>query len=350
MNLREQLEKEEDAYLSPQAMRSRLSRGRSLPEPECAMRPAFQRDRDRILYSKAFRRLKHKTQVFLAPAGDHYHTRLTHTLEVSQIARSMARALRLNQDLAEAIALGHDLGHAPFGHAGETTLNQLAPGGFQHWQQSLRVVDHLERAGQGLNLTYEVRMGIWGHSKGRDHFLDRPAHIDHLTLEAQLVRAADLMAYLAHDADDAIRGGVLTPRDLPPRVLSFLGPRMSQQIGGMIQNLIENTAAALAAGGRNITVSQELSAVMMEFREFLYRKVYENQEVHHNFIKASKILRELYAALLDDRHFFRLQIGEIPAQPGEQERAVIDHVAGMTDIYALNLYQKYFMPQPWGKI
>jgi dGTPase len=350
MNLRQQLELEENLYLSPLAARSASSQGRRLSEPECAMRTAFQRDRDRILYSKAFRRLKHKTQVFLAPAGDHYHTRLIHTLEVSQIARSMARALHLNQDLAEAIALGHDLGHAPFGHAGETTLNQLAANGFQHWRQSLRVVDELERQGRGLNLTYEVRMGIWGHSKGRDHFLDLPAHIERLTLEAQLVRAADLIAYLAHDADDAIRAGVLKRQDLPLRVADRLGLRMSQQIGAMVRDIIDNTAAAMTAGLNTIAASPDLSSIMLEFRDFLYQKVYENPEVHHSFINASKIIRELYAALLDDRQFYGQQIGDPPGQEKERRQAVLDYVAGMTDGYALHLYQEYFMPRPWDKL
>jgi dGTPase len=350
MNLRRQLEQEEDLYLSPLAARAAASRGRRRPEAECSMRTAFQRDRDRILYSKAFRRLKHKTQVFLAPAGDHYHTRLLHTLEVSQIARSMSRALHLNQDLAEAIALGHDLGHAPFGHAGETTLNQLAAGGFRHWQQSLRVVDELERQGQGLNLTYEVRMGIWGHSKGRSHFLDLPPHIKDLTLEAQLVRAADLVAYLAHDADDAVRAGVLSWQDLPSRVSSLLGSSMSQQIGTMVRDIIDHTAAAMKQGLGTAAASPELSSVMLEFREFLYQKVYENPEVYHSFINASKIIRELCAALTEDHMFYCQQIGQPPEREEERRQAVIDYVAGMTDGYALNLYQEYFMPRPWDKM
>ena len=344
MSLREQLEKFEDGFLSSHAMRSSQSKGRRIKEPECTIRPAFQRDRDRILYSKAFRRLKHKTQVFLAPIGDHYRTRLTHTLEVSQIARSMAKALRLNEDLTEAIALGHDLGHTPFGHAGEATLNQLLPGGFKHWQQSLRVVDELEREGRGLNLTYEVRMGIWGHSKGRANFLDLPAHVTDLTREAQLVRAADLMAYLAHDADDAIRGGVLVAADLPQQVRERLGSRLSQQIRGMVQDLIEQT---LANGGGGIAMSDEVSQTMLLFREFLYQRVYENMDVHHSFIKAAKIVTDIFGALMEDDEFFRQQTSLYAGDIENRAQVVADYVAGMTDSYALALYQRYFIPEPW---
>jgi dGTPase len=351
MNIRRQLEEHEEQYLSPRAMPSCRSRGRLSLEAECPMRPAFQRDRDRILYCKAFRRLRHKTQVFLAPAGDHYRTRLTHTLEVSQIARSMAKALRLNEDLTEAIALGHDLGHTPFGHAGESTLNAILPQGFQHWQQSLRVVDYLERDGRGLNLTFEVRMGIWGHSKGRYNFLDLPAHIDELTLEAQLVRAADIMAYIAHDADDAIRGGVLEADDLPAEVTGALGGRLSQQIGAMVRDLIENSYRSLGNGSAGgICMSQTMVKAIMIFREFLYKRVYENFAVHHDFIKAAKIIKEIFAELMSNDEFFRQQLGTDPplAEAGRRQ-SVVDYVAGMTDSYALNLYQDYFIPRPWTR-
>jgi dGTPase len=351
MNIRQQLEEHEEQYLSPRAMPSRRSRGRISVEAECPLRPAFQRDRDRILYSKAFRRLRHKTQVFLAPAGDHYRTRLTHTLEVSQIARSMAKALRLNQDLAEAIALGHDLGHTPFGHAGESTLNSILPQGFKHWQQSLRVVDYLERDGRGLNLTFEVRMGIWGHSKGRYNFLDLPAHIDELTLEAQLVRAADIMAYIAHDADDAIRGGVLRASELPTKVTDALGARLSQQIGAMVRDLIENSYLSLESGSaRGICMSPTMVNAIMVFREFLYKRVYENFAVHHDFIKAAKIVKEIFEELMGADEFFRQQIGDAPpAKEAERRQRVVDYVAGMTDSYALSLYQDYFIPRPWTR-
>ena len=345
MNLRQQMEQHEDRYLSPWAARSAASQGRGTVEEECNMRPAFQRDRDRILYCKAFRRLKHKTQVFLAPAGDHYRTRLTHTLEVAQIARSMARALRLNEDLTEAIALGHDLGHTPFGHAGEDTLNQLLPQGFQHWRQSLRVVDHLEGDGQGLNLTFEVRMGIFGHSKGRKHFLDMPDHISHLSMEGQLVRAADIMAYVAHDTDDALRGGVIKSHDLPEPVSRVLGLRLSQQIGSMVRNLIEQTAAADDGA---IHMSPHISQAIILFRDFLYQRVYENMDVHYDFIKASKVVRELFLELMENDQFFTAQTGLLPSVEDRRQMAV-DYVAGMTDGYALLSYNNHFMPHPWAR-
>jgi dGTPase len=350
VNIRRQLEEREEHYLSPRATPSRRSRGRVSPEAECPLRPAFQRDRDRILYSKAFRRLRHKTQVFLAPSGDHYRTRLTHTLEVAQIARSMAKALRLNEDLSEAIALGHDLGHTPFGHAGESTLNAILPQGFKHWQQSLRVVDYLERDGRGLNLTFEVRMGIWGHSKGRCNFLDLPAHIDELTLEAQLVRAADIMAYIAHDADDAVRGGVLRAGDLPAEVTAALGARLSQQIGAMVRDLIENSYRSLESGsGGGICVSPKMVKAIMIFREFLYKRVYENFAVHRDFIKAAKIVKEIFAELMTNDEFFRRQLGIAPpAGEAGRRQCAVDYVAGMTDSYALTIYQDYFIPRPWS--
>ena len=224
------------------------------------LRPAFQHDRDRILYCKAFRRLKHKTQVFLAPTGDHYRTRLTHTLEVSQIARTMARALRLNEDLTEAIALGHDLGHTPFGHAGEAVLDKLLPGGFQHHQQSLRVVELLEKNGKGLNLTIEVRQGIAGHSKGKGPFLPKRGEKAKLTLEAQVVRAADVMAYIAHDTEDAIRGGVLAQASYPKPVVKVLGSTLSRQINTMVRDLITQSAAA---GGGALAMRPEVELAMV---------------------------------------------------------------------------------------
>lgn len=345
MNLREQLEQHEDRYLSPLASRSAKSKGRVMAEIECTMRPAFQRDRDRILYSKAFRRLKQKTQVFLSPTGDHYRTRLTHTLEVSQIARSMAKALRLNEDLTEAIALGHDLGHTPFGHAGESILNELLPHGFHHWQQSLRVVDNLERNGRGLNLTFEVRMGIWGHSKGKKNFLDMPEHVSQLSMEAQLVRAADIMAYVAHDADDAIRGDIISVRDLPFQVQKALGTRLSQQIGTMVRDLIEET---INSDEGVIRMSPQISETIMLFRDFLYKRVYENMEVHIDFVKASKLMREIFLELMENNQFFQQQIGIDPVGVDRQQM-VVDYVAGMTDSYALLLYQRHFMPHPWTR-
>jgi dGTPase len=348
MELRRELEAREDRLLSPYAARSAQSRGRLHPEDECPLRPAFQHDRDRILYAKAFRRLKHKTQVFLAPTGDHYRTRLTHTLEVAQIARTLARALALNEDLTEAIALGHDLGHTPFGHAGETVLDELLPEGFRHHEQSLRVVDHLEKDGRGLNLTYEVRMGILHHAKGRGRFLPAPGEEEpDLTLEAQLVRAADVMAYIAHDTDDALRGQVIRPQELPPRVVEVLGDRLSRQIDTMVRDLIAQTRAA---GGAVIRMSPEVEGAMWELRDFLYQRVYDNPEVHADFIKASKVLRELFHRLMEDDALYRRQIGELPPDQDQRRRAVADYIAGMTDRFALALYDEVFLPRPWARL
>jgi dGTPase len=346
MNLREEMEQREDRLLSPHAARSARSQGRLRPEPECSLRPAFQHDRDRILYCKAFRRLKHKTQVFLAPTGDHYRTRLTHTLEVSQIARTLARALRLNEDLTEAIALGHDLGHTPFGHAGEEVLNCLLPGGFRHQEQSLRVVDVLEKDGKGLNLTHEVRMGIKAHAKGRGRFLPEGQETPELTLEAQLVRAADVMAYIAHDTDDALRGGVILAADLPSGVVAVLGPGLSQQIDTMVRDLIGQTAAS---GGGVLAMSPQVEQAMAELRDFLYQRVYENLKVHGDFLRASKVVREIYEKFLADDEFYRNQLGA-PPEPSTRQRRAADYIAGMTDRYALQLYQDTFLPRPWAVI
>jgi dGTPase len=347
MGLRQQLEEREERALSPWAARSARSRGRLRPEAECSLRPAFQHDRDRILYSKAFRRLKHKTQVFLAPTGDHYRTRLTHTLEVAQIARTMARALALNEDLTEAIALGHDLGHTPFGHAGETVLDQLLPGGFRHHEQSLRVVDLLEKEGRGLNLTHEVREGILHHSKGRGDFLAPVAEAPELTVEARLVRAADLMAYIAHDTDDAVRGGVLDPGDLPPEVLRVLGDRLSRQIDTMVRDLVTKSLA----GGGGLAMSPEVAEAMWSLREHLYRRVYENQEVHADFERATRVVSELFSRLMSDAGFWRRWVGSPrPEEPDRRRRAAADYLAGMTDRFALHVFEESFLPRPWARL
>ncbi len=350
MNLREQQEALEERILSPFAARSAASKGRQRPEREDSLRPAYQHDRDRILYCKAFRRLKHKTQVFLAPTGDHYRTRLTHTLEVSQIARTMARALRLNEDLTEAIALGHDLGHTPFGHAGESVLNKLLPGGFHHHDQSLRVVDLLEKNGKGLNLTFEVRQGIAGHSKGKGPFLPKRGDKAKLTLEGQLVRAADVMAYIAHDTEDAIRGGVIKRAELPQAVVEVLGGKLSSQINTMVRDLITQS---LAAGGGLLAMRPEVEAAMVELREFLYKRVYDNMEVHTDFIKASKVVTELFEMLCDPKYnkTYREYLGgQPPSELAERQRAAADYIAGMTDRYALNMYHSVFLPHPWGRM
>lgn len=346
MTLRQELEEREEKLLSPFAARSAASAGRLNPEEECSLRLAFQHDRDRILYCKAFRRLKHKTQVFLAPTGDHYRTRLTHTLEVSQIARTMARALYLNEDLTEAISLGHDLGHTPFGHAGESVLNALAPGGFRHHLQSLRVVDKLEKNGQGLNLTFEVRMGIRHHAKGRGSFLSRRPADEEVTLEAKLVRVADIIAYVAHDTEDAIRARILSPEELPEQVKRVLGPHLSRQIDTMVRDLITSTRAL---GGQHLDMSPEVEAAINTLREFLYLRVYDNPEVHGDFIKASKVVTDLYQRLLDDDQLWGELIGPLPP-PDRRGRRAADYLAGMTDRYCLHVYHSYLLPSPWAQL
>jgi dGTPase len=341
--IREELEEREKTILSPFAALSSETRGRLTFEAECSLRPAFQHDRDRIIHSKSFRRLKHKTQVFLVPAGDHYRTRLTHTLEVSQIARTISRALRLNEDLTEAISLGHDLGHTPFGHAGEDLLNQVVPGGFSHADQSLRVVDLLEKEGQGLNLTAEVRDGIQKHSKGRGVILcDDPEEMA-VTLEGQVVRIADIIAYINHDIDDAIRGGVISEKDIPGTCLRTLGETHSKRINTMV---IDAVSESLRAGGGRIFLAENVLSAMTELRDFLWDRVYESETVHGVFHKATKILRELYRYFVDHPDYFLKLIGrEAPYDP--MERCIGDFLAGMTDRYAFNLYQSLFLPLPW---
>jgi dGTPase len=336
--IRELLEEQEEQTLHPRATRSRQTRGRDRHEPECDIRPAFQHDRDRVLHCKAFRRLKHKTQVFLAPAGDHYRTRLTHTLEVSQIARTIARALRLNESLTEAIALAHDLGHTPFGHAGEAVLARLRPGGFHHARQSLRVVEVLERDGKGLNLTREVRDGIVFHTKGKGEILRTEA-----TLEAQVVRVADLIAYLNHDVDDALRAGVIRPEQIPPQVFAALGGSHGQRIDAMVRDVIRET---LSRDLEAVAMGTETHQAAVELRSFLYDRVYENPTVHGDFVKASKILEELYDRFLEAPEWFQETLAQrIPGAPVEDLAS--DFIAGMTDRYALALYESIFMPQPW---
>lgn len=338
MTIRESLEEQEELILCSRATRSRASRGRPRPEPACDIRPAFQHDRDRVLHCKAFRRLKHKTQVFLAPAGDHYRTRLTHTLEVSQIGRTLARALRLNENLVEAIAFAHDLGHTPFGHAGETVLNRLRPGGFHHSRQSLRVVDLLERGGQGLNLTHEVRDGILQHTKGKGDLLLAEA-----PLEAQVVRVSDAVAYLNADADDAVRAGVLTPQDIPAGVRRTLGDSHGVRIDTMVRDVIRHT---LDRNLEAVVMGPEVHEATLTLRAFLYERVYDNPAVHGDFVKASKILEELYDYFLRHPDWFLDNLAQ--RIPGERiEDLAADFIAGMTDRYALGLYESLFMPQPW---
>ena len=343
MNIRESLENREELILSPFAQRSSKSRGRLKEERECDIRPAFQHDRDRITHSKSFRRLKHKTQVFLSPASDHYRTRLTHTLEVSQIARTIARALSLNEDLVEAIALGHDLGHTPFGHAGEDTLARIHPGGFKHYKQSLRVVDILEKDGQGLNLTMEVRDGILKHSKGKGEIVIKGDRDKPLTKEAEVVRIADIIAYINHDIDDATRGGVITEGDLPEDCTDYLGGTSSDRIDTMVRGVL---TATMEAGGPDLRISEELHYHIRKLRSFLYEHVYDNSVVHGDFIKCVKIIEELYAYFLDNTDAFLKEI-ERKDYYDEPEECVCDFVASMTDRYAFNLFERIFLPMPW---
>jgi len=342
-SIREEMEEREARTLSPHACLSRNSRGRLRDEPKCDIRTAFQRDRDRIIHSKTFRRLKHKTQVFLAPTGDHYRTRLTHVLEVAQIARTVASALRLNEHLAEAIALSHDMGHTPFGHAGESVLNDLYPGGFRHYEQSLRVVDVLEKKGRGLNLTEEVRDGIVRHSKGRDEILPEDLENMPYTQEGQLVRVADIIAYVNHDLDDAIRAGILEEESVPTDIHDRLGSSHSARIGTMVRDLIVNTTAT---DGKRLTMSKKVLTAITDLRAFLYEHVYDAHRVHDDFVKGQKILRELYYYFLDNDKYFDDSITY--GDDTSREQKVCDFIAGMTDHYALDLYTNIFLPKPWS--
>jgi dGTPase len=340
---RERLEAREELILHPNAARSAASRGRRRPEAPCPIRPAFQHDRDRIIHSKSFRRLKHKTQVFLSPSGDHYRTRLTHTLEVSQIARTISRSVGLNEDLTEAVSLAHDLGHTPFGHAGEAVLNRISPGGFHHALQSLRVVDLLEKGGAGLNLTEEVRDGILAHTKGFGGTLpadgERP-----LTLEAEVVRVSDRIAYLNHDLDDALRAKVIAPGDLPADIIDVLGARHSARIDRMVRDVIGST---LGTGVTKVAMSPEVLAAVEALKEFLYRAVYENPLAHAEFRKASKVLEDLHAYYLEHPSELPEDLLALGRRGEEVTRLVCDHIAGMTDRFALSTFERLFIPQPW---
>jgi dGTPase len=341
--IREKLEDREKLYLSPHAALSSQSKGRQLPEAEDAYRMTFQHDRDRIIHCKSFRRLKHKTQVFLSPSGDHYRTRLTHTLEVSQIARTVARALQLNEDLTEAIALGHDLGHTPFGHAGEAVLNQLHPGGFHHFFQSLRVVEILENEGMGLNLSLEVRDGIVKHSKGKGDILSNNPNCTAFTLEGQIVRLADIVAYVNHDIDDAIRARVINRNDIPADCRRLLGERNSQRINTMVTDIIDRSSGA---DGR-LMISPEILEAISLLRDFLYERVYDSTIVHTDFIKAKRLLEDLYQFFIDNPDTFRERYYQSYLDTASLEQNVCDFIAGMTDRYVFSIYAKIFLPQPW---
>jgi dGTPase len=342
MTIREELERREAETLAPQAARSAESRGRLHLEPEDDVRPAFQRDRDRIIHSKAFRRLKHKTQVFFAPTGDHYRTRLTHSLEVSQIARTISKALFLNEELTEAIALGHDLGHTPFGHQGERVLARLVPGGFEHDVQSLRIVDVLERDGAGLNLTWETRDGIARHSKGqRGAPVGPDVAVKAATLEGQIARVADLIAYVNHDIDDAIRAGVLLPGDLPAGPLAVLGATHAARIGLMVKDVVLETRAA---GLAEIAMSAPVLDALLDLRAFLYASVYENDLSTAEFKKAAGILTGLWEKVRERPEVF---LDERTLRLEGLDAAARDFLAGMTDRYAVALYEHLFIPKPW---
>ncbi|HAR95588.1 MAG TPA: deoxyguanosinetriphosphate triphosphohydrolase [Deltaproteobacteria bacterium] len=341
MNIRNKLEEREELALSPYARKSRDSKGRLREEIECDIRPSFQHDRDRIIHSKSFRRLKHKTQVFLSPMDDHYRTRLTHTLEVAQIARTIGKACLLNEDLIEAIALGHDLGHTPFGHAGEDVLNRIHPGGFRHNEQSLRVVDVLEKDGQGLNLTHEVREGILKHTKGKGDIIakddmDRPS-----TREAEIVRIADVIAYINHDIDDAIRGHVIAEEDLPKSSKDHLGRTHSSRIDTMVRGIISETLKNNA-----VSIGEGLESEILELRDFLYERVYESEMVHEDFKKCTRIVEDLYTYFQGNPEAFLEETGRTVFYD-EPSACVCDYIAGMTDRYAFTLFEKLFLPMPW---
>ena len=349
MSIREEFEKRERNFMSPFGCLSAESRGRKLKERPCPVRTAFQQDRDRIVYSNAFRRLKHKTRVFLAPLGDDYRTRLTHTLEVSQMARAIARALFLNEDLVEAIALGHDLGHTPFGHGGETVLKEIFSADFSHNEQSLRVVEVLENNGQGLNLTHEVRDGILKHSKGYGRIIPDNALECAGTYEGQIARIADIMAYLNHDLEDAIRSGVIKAEQVPEECTRVLGHTHSERATTMIRDLISYTE--VCDDRLCLQMSAEVDSAMSLLRTFLYDNVYRSPRLHRHFEKAKKILSELYIYLLGNEQTFLENLNELQMtgcnNDGQtRERIVCDLISSMTDRYAMNLYKKLFFPIP----
>ena len=349
MSIREEYERREEKFMAPFGCLSSRSQGRAVKEKPCSVRTAFQLDRDRIVFSNAFRRLKHKTQVFLAPLGDDYRTRLTHTLEVSQMARVMARALFLNEDLVEAIALAHDLGHTPFGHSGETVLREIYSADFSHNAQSLRVVEVLENNGKGLNLTFEVRDGILKHSKGYGKILpDDPDEIAG-TYEGRIVRIADIMAYLNHDLEDAIRSGVIRSEQVPRICTDILGHTHSQRAETMIRSLIASSKAQ--DGELHLKIDDSVYAAMTTLRKFLYDNVYRSPRVHQNFEKAKKMLSDLYSYFLNHEEMLYQKLNELQMLGGNsnhqtKERTVCDLVASMTDRYAMNLYRSIFFPSP----
>ena len=333
MNIREEQEKREHLILSPYASFSDQSRGRDREEEQCPMRTIYQRDRDRIIHCKAFRRLKHKTQVFLAPAGDRYRTRLTHTLEVSQIARTIAKALRMNEDLTEAIALGHDLGHTPFGHAGESALNNICKDGFAHFEQSIRVVEILEKKGQGLNLTKEVRDGIVNHRTSGN-----PS-----TMEGKIVRLSDKIAYINHDIDDGIRAGILKESDIPSEYTYVLGNSTKERLNTMISDIVVNSL-----GKNDIVMSEPVHKAMTDLRKFMFESLYLNPTAKSEEAKADKLITELYRYYVANTDklpdTYKRFITEFDERP---EQVVCDYIAGMSDQYSISKFQEIFVPKAW---
>ncbi|WP_283682223.1 deoxyguanosinetriphosphate triphosphohydrolase [Parablautia sp. Marseille-Q6255] len=333
MTIRERTEEQEFAVFSPYASFSRNSRGRDREEEPCDIRTVYQRDRDRILHSKSFRRLKQKTQVFLIPEGDHYRTRLTHTLEVAQLARTIAKALRLNEDLADAIALGHDLGHTPFGHAGERALNAVCPFGFAHFEQSVRIVELLEKKGEGLNLTWEVRDGIRNHrTSGTPH-----------TLEGQIVRYCDKIAYINHDIDDALRAGILKEEDIPEESRMMMGDTTGERLNTLIHDVVRHSE------GRNtIAMSDMMEAAMKYLRAFMFQHVYNNPAAKREEEKAVRMIQELYRYYNDYPEQMPDEYQYLMREKGEpRERVVCDYIAGMTDLYSIHVYKELFVPKSW---
>lgn len=327
-SIREQTENFEREVLCPYATLSRNSTGREIYEKPCDIRTEFQRDRDRIIHCKSFRRLKHKTQVFISPKGDHYRTRLTHTLEVAQISRTVARALRLNEDLTEAIALGHDLGHTPFGHAGESALNSLCPDGFKHYLQSVRLVSKLEKDGKGLNLTKEVINGILCHTKGEEAF----------TPEGRIVRLCDKVAYINHDIEDAIRAGVLTLADIPSECVEKFGTRFSVRINSLVKSIVENSKDG------NIRMSPDIEAIFGKMHEFMYSFVYLNKQAFSEDHKVPFVMSSLYKYFKENYKEMPLYLQEI-AKQDSLDRAVCDYIAGMTDQFATEVFKRVFIPK-----
>jgi dGTPase len=348
--IRLSLEEHEDRTLSPFAARS-TSVTRQHPDDPCDVRTAFQQDRDRVIHSKAFRRLKHKTQVFIAPQGDHYRTRLTHTLEVTQISRTVARALRLNEDLTEAIGLAHDLGHAPFGHAGEVALARVYSAGFRHNEQSLRVVDRLEKEGRGLNLTDVVRNGILLHSKVRKDIL-APAWGTASTLEGQIIKVCDSVAYINHDIDDALRAGLICFDDVPHESIAVLGDTHARRINTMVQDLIQHNWWASGEGTPpdppTLRMSEPVLAATNTMREFLFQHVYLNSRAKQEDRKVMLMIEMLYSHFVRNPEQLPVELQHINEQHQEPvERAVVDYISGMSDSYAIKVFNNLFVPRAW---